>query len=225
MGTWSAVAMAGVIGLGIFLTRPAFGADQAVPGTVNYVEGAVYLDGQPLDRKSVGSTEMDAGQVLTTRAGRAEVLLNPGIYLRVDDNSSVKLLSPSLTPTQVSVEGGRAAMKVDELLPQNVVQVLDHGVTTQLTKTGYYEFDANNPTVAVTKGQAEVEVSGGRWQKVKGDHELALVGDSADKEQKFQPDTESDQLMDWSKLRSQYLAQANNEMAAQDYGYGYGPGW
>jgi hypothetical protein len=31
--------------------------------------------------------------------------------------------------------------------------------------------------------------------------------------------------MNWSRLRSQYLAQANNQLAAQYYGPGFYPGW
>src|SRR6185437_7691518 len=125
MKSWVKNAIAGVIGVGL-LSLPAFGADQARPGTVNYVEGAVYLDGQPLDNKDVGTTAMDAGQVLSTKQGKAEVLLNPGIYLRVDDDSTVKMISPSLTPTQVEVEHGRAGVEVDQLLKENVVQIIDH---------------------------------------------------------------------------------------------------
>lgn len=224
MRTWKSVAMAGLAALG-FWAVPVFGADQARPGTVNYVEGSVDLDGSSLTNKSIGNAEMEAGQVLTTHVGKAEILLNPGIYLRVGDNSSVKMLSSGLTPTQVSIESGRAGVEVDELLPQNILQVVDHGVTTQLTKTGYYEFDANHPMVEVSKGQAEVQVAGNHWKRVKAGHELALTGDGAAKEQKFEANAESDPIMNWSKLRSQYLAQANNEIAAEGYGYGYGPGW
>ena len=56
----------------------------ARPGTLNYVEGQVSLDSQTLDEKSVGSTEVDAGQSLTTENGKAAVsythLTLPTIY-------------------------------------------------------------------------------------------------------------------------------------------------
>lgn len=200
-------------------------APQALPGpgTLNYVEGALSLDGNPLSRNDVGNTEMAAGQVLRTHEGKAEILLNPGIYLRLDDHSAVKMLTPDITPTRVELLRGRAAVEVDQLLKQNVVQVVDHGVTTQLVKTGYYEFNANTGTVKVFKGQAEVEYANNKWAKVKGDHEMALMQDVHNREAKFHPDPAEDQLMQWSKLRSQYLAEANNQIAGE-YAGAY-PGW
>jgi FecR protein len=200
-------------------------SDQARPGTVNYVEGAVSFDGNQLTNKSVGRVVMDAGQVINTGEGKVEVLLNPGIFLRIDDNSSVKMISPSLTPSRVEVVSGRAGVEVDQLLKGNVVQIVNHNVTTQLVKTGYYEFNAENGSVRVFKGRAEVEFANDKWQKVTGNRQLMLTEGPDAKEQKFQPNPQEDTLMNWSRLRSQYLAQANNQLAAQYYGPGFYPGW
>jgi FecR protein len=199
--------------------------DQARPGMVNYIEGAVSLEGSPLTNKSVGRVVMDPGQIVSTGEGKVEVLLNPGIFLRVDSNSAVKMISPSLTPSQVEVVSGRAGVEVDQLLKGNVVQIVNHGVTTQLVKTGYYEFDAENGSVMVFKGRAEVEVANDKWQKVTGGRKLMLGEGPNAKESKFQPNPQEDTLMNWSRLRSQYLAQANNQLAAQYYGAGFYPGW
>ena len=112
---------------------------QPGPGTLNFVEGAVYLDGSPMGQQAVGNAQMAEGQVLETHEGKAEVLLNPGIFLRVGDHSAVRMLSPQLTPSRVEVLRGNASVEVDQLLKQNIVQVVGNGVTTQLVKTGYYE--------------------------------------------------------------------------------------
>jgi hypothetical protein len=98
-------------------------------------------------------------------------------------------------------------------------------VTTQLVKTGYYEFNANNGQVKVFKGQAEVEYASDKWAKVKGDHEMMLQQGVREQEAKFNANPQEDQLMQWSKLRSQYLAEANQQMAPEFYGAGYYPGW
>ena len=152
--------MIALAGLGI-LSMPVFGADvpgpdapanPARPGTVNYIEGAAYLNGKPLHQQSVGSLALDPGQVLTTGTGKTEVLLTPGIFLRVDSNSAVKMISPDLAQTQVELERGRAGVEVDQIFPQNMVQIIDNGVTTQLIKPGYYEFDANQPEAMVFDG-------------------------------------------------------------------------
>ena len=90
-----------------------------------------------------------------------------------------------------------------------MVQIVDHGVTTQLIKTGYYEFDANHPEAMVFKGQAEVEVGDGKWETVKDHHELALVPNGArEKTANFDSHPANDELYNWSSLRSQYLARS-----------------
>jgi len=85
---------------------PLFGdqaARQARPGAVNYVEGNAFLDGRQLNSQSVGNAEMSAGQELTTEQGKAEILLTPGVFLRMGENGAVKMISPELTPTRVEV--------------------------------------------------------------------------------------------------------------------------
>jgi uncharacterized membrane protein YgcG len=224
-----------IAGLGI-LGMPAFAADtpnpagpagSVRPGTLNYIEGAASVDGRPLNNRNVGSTDLDAGQVLTTGAGKAEILLTPGIFLRVDSNSAVKMITPDLAQTQVELERGRAGVEVDQIFPQNMIQIVDGGVTTQLMKTGYYEFDANQPEAMVFDGRAEVELGDGKWEAVKGHHELALVTDGArEKTVDFNSHPADDELYNWSSLRSQYLAEANNQIAGEYASMpGFNPGW
>jgi len=134
-----------LLGLGL-LGAPAFAAEPARPGTVNYLEGAAYLDGQPVNSKDVGSIGLEAGQELRTTTGKAEILLTPGVFLRLDSNTTVKMVSPDLTLTQVEVEKGRAGVEVDEIHEQNNIQIVDAGVATRLQKVGYYEFSADKPT-------------------------------------------------------------------------------
>ena len=88
--------------------NPSANSRSARPGTVNYVEGQVSLGNQTLDEKSVGSTEVDAGQSLTTENGKAEVLLTPGVFLRLGNESSVRMISSSLIDTQVELSHGKS---------------------------------------------------------------------------------------------------------------------
>lgn len=208
------------------ISAPVFGADQARPGTVNYIEGAAYLQGKQLNPHDVGSLEMAPGQVLRTGAGKTEILLNPGVYLRVDDHSAVKMISPDITPTQVELDRGRAAVEVDQIFPQNDLEVTDGGVTTHLAKTGYYEFDANRPTALVFKGEAVVDEGDGRYRTLKAHHEMALVEGARAKPFSFNEQDAEDGLYRWSSLRSQYLAEANYQIAGGYAGVaGFYPGW
>src|SRR5215469_3388928 len=88
--------MAGSCFLAALLSVPAWGSDTnykrtAVPGTSNYVEGQASIADQSLDQKAVGTADLQDGQVLETGNGKAEILLTPGVYLRLGNNSSVKM--------------------------------------------------------------------------------------------------------------------------------------
>jgi hypothetical protein len=199
----------------------------ALPGTLNYVEGNASIDHEGLTAKSVGSTTVQAGQTITTDNGKAEVLLTPGVYLRLGSDSSAELISPSITDTKVALNRGEAIIEVDELHKQNDIQIKDADTTTTLQKTGLYEFSSSPATVRVFKGQAEVQ-DGDRQAKVKGGHQLVVTSGSGKLKAKgFDKDQyESADLYRWSSLRSQYLAEANVDANRIYVGNGWvGPGW
>src|SRR5580698_8724783 len=100
-----------VSALAVSLAMAAVCADaQAVistrSGLVHYFEGAVYLSGQPLESRLGKFASMANGAELRTENGRAEVLLTPGVVLRLDQNSSLRMLSNSLEDTRVEMLTG-----------------------------------------------------------------------------------------------------------------------
>jgi hypothetical protein len=203
-------------------------ANPAVPGTVNYVEGSASIEGRMLNQRSVGSAQLEPGQVLETANGRAELLLTPGVFLRVGENSAVRMVSPDLLNTRVEVGRGRADIEVDEIHPRNNIEVTEGGANTRLLKNGFYAFDADKHTVRVFKGEAELIETGDvqKQLKLKGDRQVALAGSEAVKSVSFDRDQAEDSLYSWSSLRSQYLAEANINLASQYAGYGgWAPGW
>jgi hypothetical protein len=215
------------------LCAPAFGqnANPASPGTLNYVEGQASIEGSPLSSKSVGHTEMQPGQVIATANGKTEILLTPGIFLRLGNDSTVQMVSTDLTHTEVRLERGRANVEVDQIYNQNTVLVDFANGQTQLLQHGLYSFDANNATVRVFDGKAAV-YPGQNLQsnikpiEVKGGHQLVLTGEPT-KPQRFNKDqAKNDDLYKWSSLRSAYLGDANVNLASEYAGYGdFNPGW
>jgi hypothetical protein len=210
------------------------GANPARPGTLNYVEGHASIDGHQVSARSVGAAELAAGHYLATADGKVEVLLTPGVFLRLDDNSTIKMVSPNLTHTEVLLERGRAEVEADQLYPQNRILIDQRGGQTQLLKNGLYEFNADNNTMRTFDGKAAV-FPGNDLQSdvkpidVKGGRQLLLTGEVA-KPHTFDKDRSQDDLYRWSSLRSQYLGEANINLAAQYAGYGpasggFNPGW
>jgi hypothetical protein len=203
-------------------------ANLAVPGTINYVEGLASIEGRPLNQRSVGSAQLRPGQVLRTTYGRVELLLTPGVFLRLDENSAVRMVSPNLLNSQVELDRGRANIEVDEIHPGNNLQVEHAGSTTRLLKNGLYAFDADKNTVRVFKGEAELLRSSNIQKplKLKGGREVTLAAGDSLKTVSFDRDQAQDALYRWSSLRSEYLAEANLNLASAYAGYGgLTPGW
>jgi hypothetical protein len=202
-------------------------ANPAEPGTLNYVEGQVSINAQVVNWSSVGFTELNEGQVIETANGKAEVLLTPGVFLRLGDNSAVRMITPDLANTEVELVKGRADVEVDQLFKQNDLRVQMKGNEARLLKTGLYAFDSERGTVQVFDGEAEVLPVDGHQKSivVKDDHELAMNGDG-DKPKHFDKEASEDALYNWSSLRSQYLGEANVQMASEYEGVpGFAPGW
>jgi hypothetical protein len=218
--------IAGCLSFAMVLWAPESRADTrqtARPGTLNYVEGQATVGTRSLDATSIGKVEVGPGQSLETRTGKAEVLLMPGVFLRLGDRSSAKMISPSLLDTEVVLDQGEATVEVAELHKENNLRIVEDGKTTDLIKTGLYDFDADRHLVRVLDGKAVIE-DGGRRIKVKGGREVDLAGDEPLRARKFDKGTtEGEDLYRWTSLRSSYLAEANAD-AAQTY-FGTGLGW
>jgi len=208
--------------LAAILSAPAWGATPALPGTVNYVEGQASIGSQALNAKSVGSTTLEAGQTLSTGTGKAEILMTPGVFFRLGDDSAATLVSPSLTNTEIALSQGQAMVEVDEINKDNLLRVQENGAETQLLKTGIYGFDANNDNVRVFKGEALVQ-DGDRQVKVKAGHQFALNNASLKAAKFDEHEYQDTDLYRFSNLRSQYLAEANVDAAGLYYPGT--PGW
>jgi hypothetical protein len=210
------------------LTVPAWAAKTAQPGSLNYVEGQVSIGDQPVNADSVGNVTLQSGQILSTGNGRAEVLLMPGVFLRVDNNSSVQMNSLGLIDTEVVVNEGRAMIEADQIHSQNNLRVIEGGMPTQIVKNGLYQFDAMEGKVLVYKGQARVlEGPGGEHVTIDGGHQADFNMQGKLKSEDFNKESyKNTDLYRWSSLRSSYLAEANVDAASTYYANGYyGPGW
>jgi hypothetical protein len=206
---------------------------------LNYIEGQASIGSQPLTQSSIGSTQLQAGESLATKNGRAELLLTPGVLLRLDGNSAVQMNSPDLADPAVTIQGGRAMVEADGILPASHMTILEGPATVRIMKNGLYDFDAAHGQVRVFDGRAEVSLAGKTFT-VEGGHEFDLNAAKL-KAHGFDKKAYEDSFYRWGSLRSSYLAEANVDAArgfaqgyyggpagyysAGFYGGGYGPGW
>ncbi len=178
------------------------------------------MGGQSLDAKSTG-TELREGQSITTLNGKTEILLTPGVFVRLGPNSSLKMVAAGLTDTEVQLEQGRAMIEVDQIFHENHLRVMEGTFAIELQKKGLYDFDAARNQVRVFDGEALI-TEGSRRIEVKGGHEVNLAMGADVKAHGFDKKAFEDDLYNWSSLRSSYLAEAN---VGQARVYAGGPGF
>jgi hypothetical protein len=200
----------------------------AIPGAVNYVEGQVSIAGQLVTPQAVGSVQLEPNQVMQTGQGRAEILLTPGVFVRLGDNSSLRLISPNLGDTRVELLQGRAIVEVTEIFKDNNLVVMLDGATARLDKEGLYSFDADARQVRVFDGKASVLVNN-RSVDLQKDRQLALVQPFKAAHFDSKAQAAEDPLYAWSNLRSEYEAEASMQSARTIFvgggPYWDGPGW
>jgi len=216
----------GVVAVACLCILPSRAATSATPGMLNYVEGQASVNGQPVTTRSVGSVQLEPNQVLETGRGRAEILLTPGIFLRIGDNSSVRMVSPNLMDTRVQVLRGEALIEANYVPKDSNIRLMLGESTTRLEKHGLYSFNANTGQVSVLDGKAVVQENDQSVELGKG----RLVMLAALKKSSFDTKTaeQQDPLYTWSRLRSEYDSQAAIQTASTVVVGGpgwWGPGW
>jgi len=207
--------------LAALISSPAWGVVPPQPGTINYIEGQSSIGGKVLSENSAGSARLLAGQSLSTQNGRVEVLLTPGVFLRISGNSSIDMISPDLANTILFLQKGRALVEVANIRPENNIRINVNGASARLLKPGLYDFDADRDQIRVFDGKAMVQTNG-RQIELKGERQLELNTQATLKARKFDRKAYEDDFYRWASLRSSYLADANVDAARRYAGHG---GW
>jgi hypothetical protein len=206
-GTWLQFAIGGLLACGM-TAGLGFAQQQIISaqsGTVQYVEGTVYANGQRVERKFGQFPALRQGEELRTEDGRAEVLLTPGAFLRVSDHSSVRMLSNHLSDTRVEVLTGSVMVECDELLKDNAVSLVYQGDTVQLEKHGLYRLDAAPAEFRVYDGEAVIQSASGE-ARLKTGKRAGLGGVLV--AQRFDRQLSIDDFYQWSSQRSSNLGYA-----------------
>ncbi len=175
-------------------------------GVIHYVEGDVSIDGTPVHPKFAEFPDVKAGQLVATGEGRAEILLTPGVFLRIAEHTSVRMLSNALADTRLEVVSGSALVEVGALLEHNAISFEASGVHMELAKKGLFRIDATPASLRVYEGQARVTAGLESLAARKG-HQIDL---EIEKLTDARFDTkETDAFYRWSSRRAEYVAAAN----------------
>ena len=194
-------------------------------GLIHYVEGQVYVGDQLVETKFGSFPEVKENQQLKTGEGRAEVLLTPGVFLRLGENSSFRMITNRLIDTRLEFLSGSAVLEAEEIGKDNSITVVYGDATIHPLKKGIYRFDTAAKELRVYDGVAEVTL-GDRREEVKEGHLIALDTLAM---QRFDKNV-TDALNRWSERRDSYVSMANvgaaNTLRTSLYGGGLGfGGW
>jgi hypothetical protein len=183
-------------------------------GLVNYTTGPVNY------RSSTESTwreipthlQLSEGDRLRTEAwGKAEILLNPGSYLRIGNSSEITALSTDLSAISLELSSGSAILEVGNL--QDAVIALQTPTTrVRVEKDGLYRIDVTPDATALTvrKGEAFFEQADGSFKKVKSDKSARVT--VRDHEIAKLDDRQEDEFNLWSADRAELLVAANQAL-------------
>lgn len=234
--TFAALALAALFGV----AANAQHLISSKAGFVNRVEGKVHIlrhdgDENERGRASLGTQMRDGDRVMTEAGSRAEVLLNPGSYLRLDENTVVRALNTSLTQIRFELVKGAAIVEIGQVEKKNPIEIVAPGGTLTLAKDGLHRIDARRePTIVmVRQGELQVgtrqefaanrtfKIGRGKTAQLTGAPKLALA--------KLDKDA-VDEFDRWSFDRAQTLMAANistlrrsRTMSALSYGWMYDP--
>jgi len=174
-------------------------------GTVHLAEGAVTIDGKPVVQKFGTFPDWKERSELRTEAGRVEILLTPGVFLRVGENSAVRLIDNRLSATRVELLAGKAVVEADSPMKENAVTMVVGDYEIQVRKSSVFGIESEPGQLKVYHGEAAVAYKGD-LVTVKAGHLLPFGAALA--MEKFDA-KDGDELTRWSQRRSEYVSAAN----------------
>jgi hypothetical protein len=129
-------------------------------GLLYFFDGYVFIGEEQLQQRFGRFHEIGEGSVLRTELGRAEVLLTPGVFLRVDENSAIRMLSNSLSDTRIELLRGSAIVEVshEAANPRDSLVYKDWQV--RVREDSVARIDSAPAQLRVLSGTAEISTEG-----------------------------------------------------------------
>jgi hypothetical protein len=125
-------------------------------GIVYFFEGSVYLGDQVLQQHPGKFFSVPPGAELHTAEGRAEVLLTPGVFVRIDARSAIRMVANELSDTRVELLAGSALVDSAEPNSGTSVTLIYKNWSVRFLEQGVYRIDTDPPRLSILQGKAEV---------------------------------------------------------------------
>ena len=212
----SALLVAGVlVSVANAQNRERFGIS-AKAGGVNAVSGQVMVKrtGQA-PQLLTSQDDLDSGDVVNTGSGsQAEILLNPGTYLRLSEDTEFELVDNSLDSLLVKLNKGSAIIEATG--PGEVelrIPIITQQKKMTIVRAGIYRINVRPGVTELFVWKGRMALSGDRDDIIKSGKKITFssAGQSIAKLEK----AEKDQFDDWSKLRGETLARANVKLSTR----------
>jgi hypothetical protein len=189
----------------------------AKAGGVSYASGAVRVERMATQKRYVlakGDEISDGDVVSVGETGNAEILLNPGSFLRLAENTDIQFTDTNLESLLLKIKNGSALIEASAVGEQGAdIKIVTPQSTVSLQKSGIYRLNvsANATEVFVWKGAAIV---GNEF--VKAGRKAVLQKGLTAVVAKFDKDESRDAFDIWSKDRSKELAKINSKIKNRD---------
>jgi hypothetical protein len=204
----------------IAIAAPAQQVVSAKAGLVQFTEGKVFL-GSDVPFSPKDFVQMQNGQILYTKQGRAEVLLTPDIYFRLDEYSSLRMEQNRLKDTQLALEQGAALIEVVQKARENPIKVRFPTGVVEIKSVGLYrldvkahEFRVYGGAALIAIGNIKATIRNGRMARLEGNFQPMEFDVNA-----------SDPLHEWAARRSFNLFLATAETRQQMHWKPISLGW
>ena len=190
-------------------------------GGVNAVSGKVeFRSSRAVDWQLLSVTDdLKAGDMVKTSSdGRLEMLLNPGSFLRIAEDSEFELADNSLENLQLKLVRGKAIIEATGADGADLaINITTPHARMVIVRRGLYRVSVNprdNATeLFVKKGRVLLADS---HTRVDGGNKVIFSGANFTVDKMDSSDKQSDSFEAWSKERAQTIAEANKKLSAHD---------
>lgn len=141
-------------------------------GFVNRADGKVMIlrqdstDGEK-GRASLGSQMRNGDRLFTEAGSYSELLLNPGSYLRLNENAEVRAVNTSLMQISFEIVSGAVNLEVGEVDKKTPIEIVTRAGNLYVVKEGIYRIEAKGGMTSVAARQGDIQL---------GTRDEALIG-------------------------------------------------